>query len=241
MDPHSSYQPPEPHRARFAAPSYSGPIDGSTDQLTRIAQGKMSVRSGGRVVLSDHGEEFLDHGRVGHGTTLYGELIRVPLIIRPPGGTPKARRFHQVVQLIDVGPTILALTGEPDARPSRGRSFADLLGAGAMGPWPGVAYSELFDFADAQRPPRLHAAAVTSNRWSYLRRHSGGAELYDQQSDRAQTTSLADGEQAAAAEAARTLAQHVAACEELSKRVSKVSDPLSPEQRESLRALGYIR
>ncbi|HUP18767.1 MAG TPA: sulfatase/phosphatase domain-containing protein [Gemmatimonadota bacterium] len=193
------------------------------------------------IVLSDHGEEFLDHGRVTHGTTLYGEQIRVPLIIRPPGGTRDARRLAQVVQLIDVGPTILALTGEPDSRPSQGRSFAQLLGAKAVAPWPDLAFSELFDIIEAQRPQRLHAAAVTSSRWSYLTRPDGGVELYDRQLDRAQTTSLAGAEEAAAAAAARSLARHVAVCEELSKTVHKVSDPLSPEQRERLRALGYIR
>ncbi len=32
------------------------------------------------VFLSDHGEEFLEHGRVGHNLTLYEEVLRVPLM-----------------------------------------------------------------------------------------------------------------------------------------------------------------
>ncbi len=38
------------------------------------------------VLLSDHGEEFWEHGRYGHGNSLHENLLHVPLIIRPPGG-----------------------------------------------------------------------------------------------------------------------------------------------------------
>jgi arylsulfatase A-like enzyme len=279
MDPHSGYQPPEPYRGRFAAAGYSGPMDGSTEQLKRIARGEQHVGPADRqrlvdlydgeiafadeqigrlldyldstglatdsyvIVLSDHGEELLDHGRVFHGSTLYREVIRVPLIIRPPGGAPDARRLRQVVQLIDLGPTILALTGEPDSRPTQGRSFASLLGAGAISSWPGLAYSELFEdpLVDAQLYTKIHIAALTTERLSYLARRDGGAELYDPQTDPAENASLAATEGEGAAEAARGLSEHVAACEAFSRLVGKVSDPMTPEQREQLRALGYLR
>ncbi|HPJ71494.1 MAG TPA: sulfatase, partial [bacterium] len=38
------------------------------------------------VVTSDHGEEFMEHGRIGHTRSLYRELLQVPLIVRPAGG-----------------------------------------------------------------------------------------------------------------------------------------------------------
>jgi len=37
------------------------------------------------VILSDHGEEFLEHGRLNHGPTVYEEITRVPLLIHLPG------------------------------------------------------------------------------------------------------------------------------------------------------------
>jgi arylsulfatase A-like enzyme len=61
------------------------------------------------VVLSDHGEEFQEHGSVGH-EKLYPTITRVPLFIRPPGGTRQIR-VQQVASLVDVMPTILALVG----------------------------------------------------------------------------------------------------------------------------------
>ena len=40
------------------------------------------------IVVSDHGDQFYEHGSVGHGDTVYQELVHVPLIIRAPGAFP---------------------------------------------------------------------------------------------------------------------------------------------------------
>ncbi len=61
------------------------------------------------IVLSDHGEEFQEHGSVLH-EKLYSTVTHIPLIIRPPGGMV-GRRVDQVVESIDVMPTILDLVG----------------------------------------------------------------------------------------------------------------------------------
>src|SRR5262249_40089337 len=63
------------------------------------------------VFLSDHGEEFLEHGRMFHGQTVYGELTQTPLIVRWPAALPKGRVVDDVVQTIDVFPTLLELNG----------------------------------------------------------------------------------------------------------------------------------
>ena len=63
------------------------------------------------VVLSDHGEEFMEHGGVGHGRTLYDEQIHVPLVMACPGRIPAGRVVAQQVSTIDVMPTILELAG----------------------------------------------------------------------------------------------------------------------------------
>jgi len=36
------------------------------------------------VVTSDHGEEFAERGRIGHRSSLYSELVRVPLVVSWP-------------------------------------------------------------------------------------------------------------------------------------------------------------
>ena len=62
------------------------------------------------IVTADHGEEFLDHGWVEHSTTLYQELLHVPLIISGPG-IPAGVRSTVPAAQIDILPTMLSLAG----------------------------------------------------------------------------------------------------------------------------------
>lgn len=62
------------------------------------------------IFLSDHGEEFLEHGRVGHMDTVYEEVVSVPFIVKLP-----RQRTGTVVDgafsLIDMYPSILGVLG----------------------------------------------------------------------------------------------------------------------------------
>jgi arylsulfatase A-like enzyme len=62
------------------------------------------------VLCVDHGEQFLEHGGFGHTTTLYDELIRVPLIVVPPGSKAGSRRAD-VVETCAVFGTVLGALG----------------------------------------------------------------------------------------------------------------------------------
>jgi len=64
------------------------------------------------VLTADHGEEFMEHGWIGHTASLYDELIHVPLIFHLPG-LLAARTVEQPVSLMDVLPTLVDLTGRP--------------------------------------------------------------------------------------------------------------------------------
>lgn len=65
------------------------------------------------AVVSDHGEEFGDHGGFGHGTHLHGEVTRVPFLLRFPGAVAPGRRPSEVVSLLDLPATLLELAGLP--------------------------------------------------------------------------------------------------------------------------------
>jgi arylsulfatase A-like enzyme len=79
------------------------------------------------VVASDHGEEFMEHGGLGHGTNLRRELVHVPLLVRWPGGAVTGR-IDEVVGLIDVAPTVLEALGVHQPGPMhRGRSLIGLI------------------------------------------------------------------------------------------------------------------
>lgn len=61
------------------------------------------------VITSDHGEEFLEHGMLRHGQSLFDELLHVPLIV-VHSGRPSSRR-EEAVGLLDIAPTLLELSG----------------------------------------------------------------------------------------------------------------------------------
>lgn len=66
------------------------------------------------IVVSDHGESFLDHGPfVGHGLGLTDDEIAIPLVAKFPGGAGANTRIAQPVDLLDVAPTVLDAVGLP--------------------------------------------------------------------------------------------------------------------------------
>ncbi len=87
------------------------------------------------VLMSDHGEAFGVHpGEAGffHGMSLYNELLHVPLIFRVPGGKP--RMATDVVQLVDLAPTIAALFGVKPSPTWAGRSLVPALAGQPLDP-----------------------------------------------------------------------------------------------------------
>ncbi|MCB9477216.1 MAG: sulfatase [Deltaproteobacteria bacterium] len=79
------------------------------------------------VLVSDHGEEFMEHGLMEHGFTLYDEQLRVPMIMRWPGVVPKGKAVGAAVSLVDVMPTILELAGRPVPSEISGGSVVPLM------------------------------------------------------------------------------------------------------------------
>jgi len=82
------------------------------------------------VFTSDHGEEFCDHSKNfynSHGTSLYNEIIHVPLMFFIPG-LSKNVRIKQQVRLIDIMPTLLDIVGiDYDANKMQGTSLLSIL------------------------------------------------------------------------------------------------------------------
>lgn len=74
------------------------------------------------IVTADHGEEFFEHGRRGHRQTLYDEVLRVPLLVRPPAGAA-AREVDAQVSLSDLMPTLLDYAGLETPDSVHGRSL----------------------------------------------------------------------------------------------------------------------
>jgi arylsulfatase A-like enzyme len=78
------------------------------------------------LFVADHGEEFLEHERIGHGAALYEETVHIPLALRVSGSQERVD-VRQVVSLVDVAPTLLDLAGVALPPSFAGRSFRDLV------------------------------------------------------------------------------------------------------------------
>ena len=80
--------------------------------------------------VADHGEQFWEHGRFGHGgDDLYDEIVRVPLIVKPPAETFEPGRVLAAdVSAFDVMPTLLELGGVAVPAGLDARSLAPLIG-----------------------------------------------------------------------------------------------------------------
>jgi arylsulfatase A-like enzyme len=87
------------------------------------------------ILISDHGEGFGVHpGEAGffHGMTLYNEVLHVPFIVRVPGG--KSCTVDDVVQLVDLAPTIAGMFGVQAPTTWQGRSLVPALACEKLPP-----------------------------------------------------------------------------------------------------------
>jgi choline-sulfatase len=135
-DPHGPYEAPREHRLwddhgksteYNRSDRYDGEVRYVDAQLERVLDRlrTIGVLDETLVVFSaDHGEEFLEHGGWYHAEELYDESVRVPLIVRLPGGTPGGRRIAETVGLVDLMPTLLELVDIPAPGGIEGRSQA---------------------------------------------------------------------------------------------------------------------
>jgi len=87
------------------------------------------------VIFGDHGDEFMEHGSLTHGHSLYEEVLRVPFIICGPG-VPKGARINTPVSLVDIMPTLLALLGQPVPDDLDGQNLVPLMQGTAQAPRP---------------------------------------------------------------------------------------------------------
>lgn len=95
------------------------------------------------ILVSDHGEEFFDHGWWQHGKTLYQEQLAVPLVMHLPRDRGAGLEIDSLVQHIDILPTVLDLAGIEWPADLPGRSLLPLIDRTASGRPPVHAISYL--------------------------------------------------------------------------------------------------
>jgi glucan phosphoethanolaminetransferase (alkaline phosphatase superfamily) len=136
--------------------AYDGEVAAADDGIGRIVRVVRARRPGAVVIVTaDHGEEFGEHGGRYHGTTVYEEQVRVPMVIVGPG-VRKGARVATVVQTIDLLPTALSALGIPRPARLRGRDLGPVLAGESAAIDGGFAFAETDRYAlVASGPDRL--------------------------------------------------------------------------------------
>jgi arylsulfatase A-like enzyme len=220
------------------------------------------------IVLADHGEAFGEHGTWFHEHTVYEELVRVPLLIRFPGGEHGGRRVAERVSLLDVVPTVLdylntvgntvgntvastvgsTVGGAPDdCTGCRGRSLLPLARGTSAG-WqpadvPALRINRTVWYEPWQALRGDVNVAVRDGAWKGIwNEEPGRTELYDLAADPGETRDLADGSAARARELGARAERWLAACRAaLVAPIEVPESEIDEATRQRLRALGYLR
>jgi len=223
-EPHTPYDPPEPFKSRYPN-AYDGEI-ATADSIVGEFLDRLKVLGvydrALIIFVSDHGEGLYDHGEDQHGILLYREAIHVPLIVKLPGRMRGGESVDDPVQLIDVLPTVLEVTGTTYKEPLRGASLLSLHGPDRS------IYSETFF-------PLMNLGwsairSLTDRQYQYL--ESSRSELYDLKRDPSERKDLVGEERRVSAQLRSELAKIPATLEKISQ--------IDPEAAANLAALGYI-
>lgn len=153
------------------------------------------------VVVSDHGEEFWEHGWTGHGQSVYQELAHGMLLMWNPKLIPTPRRISEPVQLIDVMPSVLDLVGVKIPAVVEGQSLAPFA-KGQPFQRTGRVVTSRFAHPYSQHDeftPENHvdSLALLDADWKLVYRENGKSvglnkvELYDRHADRSEKTNIA--------------------------------------------------
>lgn len=108
------------------------------------------------VFTADHGEEFGEHGVIGaHAHSLHDEILKVPLIVKFPGGMFASTRVNSQVRSIDIAPTIADVLSIPQPPSFEGVSLVDLI----------TGRVKSIPFALSERGGKIPSVAIRTDRW----------------------------------------------------------------------------
>jgi arylsulfatase A-like enzyme len=143
----------------------------------RILERWLARHPDGVVALtSDHGEGFGEHGMLEHRSSVYPEVLHVPMVLAAPGCLPAGVRVREPVMLQDLYPTLLDLAGI-EAAPGSLRPVVDGAPRGrpiAAAAWPADSWARAVG-GRFERRWQLYRVGDEALVWS----DAGDAELYD--------------------------------------------------------------
>ncbi len=173
---------------RLVKAYYYGLISHVDDQVGRIlaALDATGQRDNTLVIFtSDHGEYLGDHGKIGKGMPGHDASARVPLIMSWPGVIERGGRYSELVELVDLAPTMLEFCGIQTPPALQGRSLRPLLTGGDY-------ESRTSAFMEQREYPAASQKAVATHRFKYCVNHEARELLFDREADPDELTNVAD-------------------------------------------------
>jgi len=188
------------------------------------------------IVTSDHGEQFMEHGNIGHSIDLHKEELHVPLIIKLPG-VSKAQAVERQVSLVDVMPSILGLCNIDQPEHMVGKPLLENAGPRAC-PKEALPIGQAPAYNFAELESAILKAIITPQ-WKYIYdyEHETG-ELYNIISDPFEQINLIDTHPAQADNLKDQLFLWMAQARRFPPKNHLLQ--LSPDEKEKLETLGYL-
>lgn len=196
--------------------------------------------------ISDHGEEFLEHGRHFHGNTTYGEMTNVPLLVWGRKRVP-AVEIEETVQSIDLMPTLLELSLLPLPDGIQGQSLVPLIERnGAWRSRPAFSEKRRSEFDRQPEPDDIDSFSIVKNGFRLVKNvdpPEGMAEyeLFDHLNDPLNLTDLAAERPEVVAQLRRELELWLKWASASRIQGGEGAEELSEAELEQLRELGYVR
>jgi arylsulfatase A-like enzyme len=169
--------PPPEIRARLVQ-GYDGAIaylDAHVGGLLDTLKARGKLENTIVIISSDHGEEFGEHGRLGHGISLYRTSVQVPLIVLAPRCENNGHREDSPVSLHDLPATAMELL-QLGSQPFPGQSFAPLVCDPSAEPASQVVFSVLRESA---RPGGPTLVTVAADSFRFISAGDSLDELYN--------------------------------------------------------------
>ena len=200
-------------------------VDNLVQQLVAAISNEGLLEDTIFILTADHGEALFEHDYIGHNTQLYEESIRVPLIIKIPGEKP--RRLSNVVELIDLAPTILELAGATIPDSMQGTSLLTRLQEKRL------AFSRT-----VWNRPRY---SVRDDRYKLIwDSRTGKTSLYDLAKDPLEVENILEQQSFVSGYLEQQLFVWLREQEQLRTEVPPESAEITEEQRKRLNSIGYV-
>jgi arylsulfatase A-like enzyme len=193
------------------------------------------------VVVSDHGDEFMEHGRFGHVGTVYEPLVSVPLFVVLPGYTTDGPTVSDLVETRSVFTTVLEALGIDYGFASRPHGLLELEGPDGQvrGRTDGPSFSMVWMDSGPKTGVGFKIVGVRDGRWKLIVDHTRGLSfLYDLEADPGETTDLSDEEPEVLARLLRIHEDWIG--EQLESAGEVPKGLLDEELEQRLKALGYL-